>query len=462
MSLLVKNARITNSARVFTGDLLIENGIFSRVGKNISPGEARVIDAEGKFLLPGGVDVHTHFDLDTGSARASDDFFSGGAAAACGGVTSIVDHIGFGPKGCALGHQINVYRRLAERSPIDYGFHGVVQHVDDAVLRDMERLVAQGVSSCKLYLTYGYKLDDAAVLSILVRARELGMMVCVHCENDAAIQFLAKRLLAEGKGAARHHAESRPAACEAEAVWRMLMLARMAGDAPLYLVHLSSALGLEAACSARRSGQRRVFVETCPQYLMLDESRYDDDREGLKYVISPPLRSREDVQAMWRGVCDGSVDVIATDHCPFPFESQKLQGLGNFTRCPNGAPGVETRLRIMFSEGFMKGRMTLPEVVQACCSRPARLFGMYPQKGDIVPGGDADFVLFDPDVHGTITHGDLHENIDYTPYEGLAVQGAPVLTVSRGEIIAKNGVFLGAEGRGRFIARRIGDFSSRE
>ncbi|WP_027186924.1 dihydropyrimidinase [Desulfovibrio cuneatus] len=455
MKTLITNAQIATSTQMVQGDVLIEHGKISRVAPGIAAGGARVIDAAGKFLLPGGVDAHTHLDLDTGAARAADDFLSGSIAAACGGTTTIIDHMGFGPKGCGLEHQVDVYHELARQCVVDYGFHGVIQHVDATVLEDMQRLIARGITSYKLYLTYGYKLADADVLAVMQKAQELGLMVCVHCENDASIAFLTKKLLAAGKSAPRYHAQSRPVQCEAEAVFRMLMLAKMAGEAPLYVVHLSSGLGLQAIELARHNGQQHVFAETCPQYLLLNESSYEDKREGLKFIMSPPLRTAVDNAALWQGLASGQVETVGTDHCPFQFATQKMQGLGNFTKCPNGAPGVETRMQLMFSEGFMKGRLTLPQVVQACCTRPAKLFGIAPQKGDIAPGADADLVLIDPTVRSSITKAHLHERVDYTPYEGWEVQGAPVLTMARGEVIAENGTFVGKAGRGVYLERGL-------
>lgn len=454
MKTLVKNARIATSEAVFPGDLLIDGERIEQFGPDIEAPGARVVHAGGNYLLPGGVDVHTHFDLLSGSVRTSDDFYTGTVAAACGGTTSIVDHPAFGPDGCRLGHQIEVYRELAREAVVDYGFHGVIQHVDETVLTDMAELIPEGITSYKIYLTYGYKLDDPDVLRVMARARELGLVVCVHCENDAIVRFLTGRLLSEGKGAVRHFPASRPPECEAEAVSRMLVLAKVAGGAKLYVVHLSSQSGLEAIRRARSAGQENVFAETCPQYLLLDESKYLDDAEGLKYVMAPPLRTPDDNASMWEGLQNGDIDTVATDHCPFYFETQKRAGLGDFSRCPGGAPGVESRLALLFSEGFMKGRLTLPEVVRLCCSRPARLFGL-PGKGEIAVGNDADLVLFDPGVRRTIAHSQLHERVDYTPYEGFSLSGAPVMTFSRGEIIVENGAFSGKSGRGKYIPRTL-------
>ncbi len=458
MTLLIKNAKIVRPDGVFAGDLLAENGIVARIDRDIAADSATVIDAEGKYLLPGGVDVHTHFDLDQGAFRASDDFYSGGIAAACGGTTTIVDHPAFGPKGCRLGRQIDVYHRLSEKTVIDYSFHGVVQHVDDQALADMAELAEAGITSFKVYLTYGGKLEDGDLLRILARARELGLIICAHCENDAIIAYLTQRLLQAGKGEPASHPRSRPDFCEAEAVYRLLALARTVGDAPLYVVHLSTALGLEAVRAARQRGQRHVFAETCPQYLLLDESRYADPREGLKYMMAPPLRTRVDNQLLWDGLKSGAIDTVATDHCPF-FMEQKLAGFGNFSRAPGGIPGVEARLPLLLSEGFMRGRLSLAEVSWLCSTKPARIFGLYPKKGALLPGSDADMVLFDPEIRWTLTKDKLHEHVDYTPYEGMEMLGAPVLTVARGEVVAKQGEFVGREGYGKFIRRSRPDLS---
>lgn len=454
MGLLIKNAAIMRPGGLFQGDLLTSDGIIVRIDHSIEDDTATVIDAGGKYLLPGGVDVHTHFTLDVGAFQASDDFHTGTIAAACGGTTTIVDHPGFGPQNCRLGHQIDLYHRLAEKSVIDYSFHGVFQHVDDQVLADMGELAKAGITSFKAYLTYGGKLADPDLLRILKRAKELGVIICAHCENDAIIAFLTQQMLQNGNGDPCGHPRSRPDFCEAEAVYRFLALAKAAGEAPVYVVHLSTALGLEAIRSARLHGQKNVFAETCTQYLLLDDTRYDDPREGLKYIMSPPLRGRADNQLLWDGLRTGDIDTLATDHCPF-FMEKKLSGLGNFTRAPGGAPGVEARMALMFSEGFMRGRLTLAEVVWACCTNPARVFGLYPQKGALIPGSDADMALFDPDIETTLTKSMLHENVDYTPYEGIKLKGASIMTISRGEVVARNGEFVGTVGRGKFIKRSL-------
>ncbi len=455
--LLIRNAQIATSERVFSGDLLAENGKITQIGDSLSADHAEVIDATGKYLLPGAVDVHTHFDLDVGIARASDDFHTGTIAAAFGGTTTVVDHMGFGPEGCSLLHQVGVYHKLAAGAVIDYSFHGVIQHVNDEVLADMQRMRdEEGITSLKLYLTYGYKLDDEQVLRVFRRAKELALTICIHCENDAVVTMLRSQFVREGKTQVKYHPLSRPAQAEAEAVFRMLMLAKVAGCPNVYIVHLSTGLGLEAIRIARKDGQPNIYAETCPQYLFLDDSRYDDPVEGLKFTISPPLRTKKDNAALWHGIENGDIDTIATDHCPFFFATQKQMGAEDFTKCPGGAPGVELRFPLLLSEGFMKKRLTLPQVVSLCCTRPAQLFGLAPKKGDIAIGADADLVLFDPDLDWTVTKARLHENVDYTPYEGFALQGSIITTISRGDVIVDDGQFFGRNDRGRYIKRKIG------
>lgn len=454
MELLIKNAIVAADGKAEKKDVLIRDEKIADIG-NINIADIPTIQAEGLYLLPGGVDVHTHFDLDVGFDRASDNWYTGSVAAACGGVTTVVDHMAFGPKGCNLHHQVDVYHELSADAVIDYGFHGVIQEVNDEVLRDMENLLIQdGISSFKVYLTYDDMVSDSNLLKVLQRAKELGVVICAHCENDGMIKTLKKELLAEGKTAPKYHPVSRPPASEGEAVWRFLMMAKAADEAKVYVVHLSTSVGLSAIKTARIRGQKNIFAETCPQYLWLDEKLYDAP-DGLKYTMSPPLRFAEDRAALWDGLNTGDVDVIATDHCPFFFKTQKQRGKDDFTKAPGGAPGVETRMRLLFS-AFLEGRVPLETVVDTCCTRPAEIFGLGNQKGKIEIGMDADLVLFDPSVKGTIQHKDLHEDVDYTPYEGIYVMGAPITTISRGEVIVKNGEFVGEKGRGRYLKRALG------
>ena len=391
MRTIIQNGTIVSDTAAFRADLLLEDGVVKAVGAGLSAPDAQVIDASGKYVLPGAVDVHTHMDLQAGAHRAVDDFYTGTVAAACGGTTTIVDHMAFGPKGCSLWHQVEEYHRLADgKAVIDYGFHGVLQHVDERVLREMGELAdREGITSFKAYLTYDDRLDDGALFQVLRQAKEDGIVIPAHCENDGVVNYLRGWYKAQGLTQPIYHARSRPARCEAEAVSRLLHLAAMAGEAPVYVVHLSSAAGLAEVRKARAQRQKGVGVETCTQYLTLTEASYADPQEGLKAVMSPPLRTQADCDALWQGLQDGVIDAVATDHCPFHFAVEKQFGAGDFTACPNGAPGVEERLSVLYSEGVAKGRLSICELVRLLCANPSRLYGLYPRKGTLQPGADA-------------------------------------------------------------------------
>lgn len=455
MSTLIKNGVIATASDTFKGDILIENEIIKEIGINIDTECDEIIYADGKYVIPGGVDVHTHFNIDVGIAVSSDDFYTGTVAAACGGTTSIVDHMGFGPKGCNLHHQVNVYHGYAgNNAVIDYSFHGVVQHVNDDILNEMAEIVdAEGIPSFKIYMTYDAKVSDKEALEVLKRLKELGGMTTVHPENNDAVNYLKKYYVSQGLTSPKYHPLSRPAECEAEAVNRIINLASLAGDAPLYIVHLSSGLALDYVKMAHERGQY-VFAETCPQYLFLDDDMYNaPNNEGLKYIMSPPLRKKKDQEQLWKGLKDGHIQTVATDHCPFFFSKEKQMGKDDFTKCPNGAPGVEERIPLMFSEGVMKNRISINRFVDVCCTAPAKLFGLYPKKGTIQVGSDADIVLIDPKKEVTLTKDMIHGNVDYTSYEGFKLQGYPVLTMVRGKTIVKDNKFIGEKGYGEFIKR---------
>ncbi|HIA4028378.1 TPA: D-phenylhydantoinase [Escherichia coli] len=454
MRVLIKNGTVVNADGQAKQDLLIESGIVRQLGSNISPQlPYEEIDATGCYVFPGGVDVHTHFNIDVGIARSCDDFFTGTRAAACGGTTTIIDHMGFGPNGCRLRHQLEVYRGYAaHKAVIDYSFHGVIQHINHAILDEIPMMVEEGLSSFKLYLTYQYKLNDDEVLQALRRLHESGALTTVHPENDAAIASKRAEFIAAGLTTPRYHALSRPLECEAEAIARMINLAQIAGNAPLYIVHLSNGLGLDYLRLARANHQP-VWVETCPQYLLLDERSYDTE-DGMKFILSPPLRNVREQDKLWCGISDGAIDVVATDHCTFSM-AQRLQiSKGDFSRCPNGLPGVENRMQLLFSSGVMTGRITPERFVELTSAMPARLFGLWPQKGILAPGSDGDVVIIDPRQSQQIQHRHLHDNADYSPWEGFTCQGAIVRTLSRGETIFCDGTFTGKAGRGRFLRRK--------
>lgn len=455
MSLLIKNGFIVTASDKYTGDIFIENEIVKEIGLNITRVADEIIDANGKYVVPGGIDIHTHFNLHVGNTVANDDFYTGTIAAACGGTTSIVDHMGFGPEGCDLKHQVNVYHEYADNNAVvDYGFHGVIQHVNDEILDEMKEIIDEcGIQSFKGYLTYDYKIDDDKVISVFERLKELGGITTIHCENHGSIQYLRKKFIDKGLISSKYHCLSRPVEAEGEAVNRMIKLAKMANYKGLYVVHLSTKDGLDYIRKVRESGQN-VYAETCPQYLLLDESKYElENNEGLKYIMSPPLRSSENCEALWQGISDGYIQTIATDHCPFSFNKDKQLGKEDFTKCPNGAPGVEERMALIFSEGVMKGRISINKFVEVCCTNPAKIFGLYPKKGTIAVGSDADITIIDPNKDVTLTTDKLHSNVDYTAYEGFSLKGYPIFTILRGKIISKDGEFVGKKGYGRYLKR---------
>ena len=474
--LLIKGGLVVTEDNETVCDILCSGEKIKKIGKDLSAyneasmeraadkaaRDAEVLDAAGKIVIPGGVDVHTHLCLDVGFTGASDDFYSGTLAAAWGGTTTIVDHPGFGPAGCSLDHQIKKYHSLAEgRAVIDYSFHGVIQHVDNDVLEMMDTLAEEGITSFKVYTTYGFKLSDDEIFRVLKRAGESGLLVAVHPENDGVINYLREKFRAEGKLSPRYHPLSRPAECEAEAINRMILLAKMAGEAPLYIVHLTNALGLDFIKNARARGQKNLYAETCPQYLLLDEGLYSlPGTEGLKYIMCPPLRGAADRDALWKGLVS-DINIAATDHCPFFFETQKILGRDDFTKCPSGAGGIEERIPLMYSEGVAKKRLSLRRFTELCCTTPAKLFGLYPRKGVIAEGSDADLVVIDPEKQVILGRGNLHSNVDYSAYEGMEVQGYPVCTISRGEVIVKDSSADAlpdfrnpAMGRGKFVMRK--------
>jgi len=460
MKTLIRGGVLATDREELRADLLLENG---KIAKILKPAESEalagsgteVIDASWKYVLPGAVDIHTHMDLDVGIARVIDDFYDGTVAAACGGTTTIVDHMAFGPKGCSLWHQVKEYHRLADgNAVVDYGFHGVFQHVNEQVLDEMAQIAREeGITSFKVYLTYDYMLRDPELMKVLVRAKEERILIAVHCENDGIVGYFREKFVREGKTQARFHPLSRPADAEAEAVSRLLYLAKAAGEAPVYIVHLSSAEGLQEVRKAKAAGQKHFGAETCSQYLLLDQSMYDDPKEGLKAIMAPPLRSQADRDALWEALSRDELLTVATDHCPFTFARQKQQGADNFTKCPSGAPGVEERLLLLFSEGVKKGRITMPQLVRCACANPARVAGLYPKKGCLQEGADADVVILDPSKEWTMTTGEMHGASDYTCYEGMKITGAIDRVLLRGRTIVRDNTFVGRRGDGEYLKR---------
>lgn len=434
----------------FRADVLAEDGVILEVGENLARDGAEILDASGLLVMPGGVDVHTHFGLDVGFAQVADDFHHGTMAAAMGGVTCVVEHPGFGPAGCGLLHQIEAFRTMADgRTCVDYGLHGVAQ--GDGHLDGLEELARAGCPSVKAYTTYGGRLGEEALLSLMDAAASspLPVLVAVHCEDHALVNYLAAQYRASAPHDPMSHARSRPDYAEALAVRQAAALARAAG-ATLYVVHLSSAAGLRAVQDAQAEGVN-VIAETCPQYLLLDQSRYAGP-DGLEYVMAPPLRRADDQQALWRGLREGAISVVATDHCAFSLADKRRLGASSIFDCPGGIPGVETRLPLLYTYGVLAGRMTLERFVDVCCTAPARVMGLT-RKGRLAPGFDADITVLDPQAERVISAAALKQRVDYTPYEGMAARGWPRHVLSRGRVVVRDGQFAGEPGWGRFVHR---------
>ena len=453
--IIITNGRVVTPEGVNRKDIQVRSGIIAGIGGPFDDMAADVIDARGHYVMPGGVDVHTHFNLDVGIAVAQDDFYTGTAAAALGGTTTIVDHPGFGPAGCSLFHQIEIYHGYAAgKAVVDYGFHGVLQHLDDTVLEEIPGLAEQGITSMKAYMTYDYRFTPEMLAAVLSAAKDAGMLVAVHAEDHDTVQRLRQQYVREGKSAAIYHARSRPAETEGKAVQAAIVASSKAGNAPLYIVHLTTRDGLAHVRAAKSHGAR-VYAETCPQYLLLDEEKYNEpDHGGLKYIMSPPLREKQHRTALEQGLADGSIQVLATDHCPFDFALKKKLAKDDFTRCPGGAPGVEARVPLMFTKCVTGLGMDITAFSELISGNPAKLMGLYPQKGVIATGSDADLIILDPEKEMLLAWDMLHENVDYTPYDGITVRGWPWLTMVRGRVAAENGQLLAPPGWGRFIKRK--------
>lgn len=452
--MIIKNGKLVTEKGILEKNLYIKDGKILKIDSHFDENlEDVVIDAKNNFILPGGVDVHTHFNLLSGESRAADDFFSGSLAAIHGGTTTIVDHIGFGPENCSLMHQINVYHEYAKNNCLtDYSFHGVVQHVNQKILDEFSELMRNGIPSFKVYMTYDDKLSDSELYQVLRKVNELGGIVAVHAENDDLINYFRETFINQGCTEPKYHALSRPNICESEAISRILKIAKLANDAPIYIVHLSTEEGLNEVIKARKEGQKNIFVETCPQYLFLDDSVYDDDLNGLKYIMAPPIRKKSDNKALWNGIKNKDIDVVATDHCPFYFD-EKLLGKNNFTKCPNGGPGVEDRMLLML-DSVSKGIIDIETMVQITSTNPSKIYGLYPKKGTIQVGSDADLIILNNKNH-IISKESSHSNVDYNLYEGKKVNFSIDKVIKDGEVLVENNKLINNNYRGSFIERKL-------
>ena len=456
MDLVVKGGTVVTASDIFKADVGIQEGKIAALAPELQGEE--VIEAEGCYVFPGFIDVHVHLQMTIGQITSTDDFFTGTVAAACGGTTVILDFAeAHGEQG--LREAVANRRRQADgKVVVDYGLHLTGNSTAPAFLEQIGQLAGEGYTSLKLYTTYpGLMVDDGQILLLLETCRDQGLLPIVHTENHHIIEHLKARFRAQGKLSPRYHPRSRPPIAEAEAAQRVLALAQVA-QCPLYIVHVTCRETLEAIGQARARGQE-VYAEVCVQHLLLSDEEYEREGfEGAKFVLSPPLRPRNHQGALWKALARGDVQVVATDHCPWNFVGQKERGRHDFTLIPNGAPGIETRVPLMYSEGVLKGHLSLNRFVQVCATNPARLFGLYPRKGTIAVGSDADIVVFDPRREVTLSHRTLHQNVDYCPFEGWKVRGYPRLVIAGGQVIVREGRFVGQKGRGRFLPR--GKFAS--
>lgn len=450
MDCVIKNGTVVTAESVTVADVGIEGEKIAAIGQGLQG--KQMIDANGQYVFPGFVDAHVHLQMTIGDITTGDDFTTGTIAAACGGTTTVIDFTS-NYRGDDLVAGVAARRAQADgHVAVDYALHLTLADASERTLAQLPALAAEGYASAKLYTTYpGLRLEDGEILRLLAATRECGILPMIHTENHDAIAYLTSRLLSQGKTAPRYHSQSRPPLVEAEAAQRVAVLAELVG-APWYLAHLTCRETLEMVRAARRRGQA-IYAETCPQYLFLSQDDYERPGfEGAKFVLSPPLRDKTNWDVLWQALADGELQAVSTDHCPWYYETQKVCGRNSFARIPNGAPGIETRIPLLFSEGVGKGRLSLQQFVRVCATDPARLFGLYPRKGTIAVGSDADLVVYDAQKEVTLSVKTLHQHVDYCPYEGHVVHGYPSMVLLRGKIIVDDGRFTGDAGQGQFIA----------
>jgi dihydropyrimidinase len=455
MDLIIKNGTVVTASDTYQADIGVRDGTIAQIGHALSYGtRARVIDASGRYIFPGGVDTHVHLDTPVMGTVTADDYPSGTIAAACGGTTSIVDFC-FQTPGQSLADALGGWHAKATgRAAIDYGFHIVVADATDAVLGELAQLPEQGITSFKLFMAYKDALmaDDWTIVRVLEQAREHGALVMVHAENGAAAHLLQQRFLAAGQTGPKYHLLSRPPRIEAEAVARAIALAEIV-DAPIFIVHLSCGAALEEIARGRARGVQ-VFAETCPHYLYTSEADFERPGfESAKYCYSPPPRQQSEHTLLWRALANDTLQSVGSDHAPFNFAGQKQLGRDDFTKIPSGAPGIEERLMMIY-QGVSEGRLSLNRFVEVIATAPAKLFGLYPRKGTIAIGSDADLVIWNPTAELTLTPAALHQHVDYTVYAGRRVRGLPETVVLRGAVIVENRAFVGQVGAGQFLRRK--------
>jgi dihydropyrimidinase len=449
---LIRNGTVVTATETLDADVLVEDQRVVAVALDLDVEADTVVDATDRYVIPGGVDVHTHFDLPFGGSFCSDDFGTGTRAAAFGGTTTCVD-FAVQDYGESLRRGLDRWFEKGQKAQTDFGLHMIVREVNDQVLKEMDELVNEGITSFKLFMAYPgvFMLDDAAIFKAMQRAGDSGALIMMHAENGGPIDVLVQQHLAEGKTDPVYHGLTRPASMEGEAVHRVFKMAELAG-APAYIVHLSSRDALDALQEARARGVA-AYAETCPQYLYLsidDLSR--PGFEGAKFVCSPPLRPKDHQDDLWKGLAGGALQVVATDHAPFNYQGQKDMGKDNFANIPNGLPSVEDRVTLMFQR-VRAGQLSPNRWVELIATNPAKMFGLYPRKGTIAPGFDADIVVFDPNRERVLSSESHHMNVDYSCYEGMRVWGLPEVVMQRGKVLVQDGEWFGKEGQGNFVPR---------
>jgi len=459
--LKISGGTVANSAETFSADIGITDGIIVAIGRQLGTAD-RVIDASGKLVLPGGIEAHCHIEQESsGGIMTSDDYYSGSVSAAFGGNTCLVPFAAQ-HRGQKLKDVLETYHgRSAPKSVIDYSFHLIISDPSDDVLhRELPRAIEQGITSFKVYMTYDKLIvDDAQMLAILAVAKKHGALTMIHAENNAMIEWMSQRLVDSGHSAPKYHAPSHPRAAEAEAINRAIALASFL-DTPILIVHVSTEAGARLIARARYDGHK-VFGETCPQYMFLHADRMDlPDMLGARLCCSPPLRDRASRDEIWRCLQNGTFQVYSSDHAPYRFDDTgKLHAGPNaeFTKIANGLPGIEMRLPLLFSEGYMKGRITLNHFAALAAGNVSKIYGMDHCKGSLTEGKDADIAIWDPEQRRTVTAGDLHDNMDFTPYEGMEITGWPTLVIQRGKVIVEDNELKVARGDGKFVPRRTID-----
>ena len=452
MKTLIRNGQIVTAIDNYTADIFIDGETIATLGKELKIEADLTIDASGKFVIPGGIDPHTHMELPFGGTTAADDFRTGTIAAAHGGTTSIID-FAVQYKGESLIQGIDNWHKKAEgKCAVDYGFHLITTELEDKQIEEMYTVMDEGVTSFKLFMAYPgvFLVDDATIFRAMSAAGSRGGLICMHAENGIVINEIIKHALARGHTAPKYHALTRPTVAEAEGVHRAIAIAEMA-ESPVYIVHLSCADALNQVRQARDRGIS-AFAETCPQYLFLSIDDYGDGWDGAKYVMTPPLREKSNQAELWKGLKMDDLQVISTDHCPFCMKEQKELGKDDFTKIPNGAPGVEHRVSLIYN-GVVENRISLNRFVELTSTAAAKMFGLFPKKGTIAIGSDADLVIFDPNKDQTISVKTHHMNVDYSAYEGKKIKGVVETVLSRGAVVIDQGAFKGKAGNGQFLKR---------